>query len=110
MGCHHPQRLLSYTRVCVLLCVKDVGASVSCPAQCVTTYPDPDPSPRAPSHHRSQSLMVLPPPGLHSRVSFERLRGSFAAGCPPSKNIHETREGGLPVCDVLDGNLVFEII
>lgn len=86
---------------------------ISCPAQCVTTHPDPDPSLRAPSHHQSQSLMVLPPPGLHCRVSFERLRGLFAVGCPPSKNLHETqkrRRGWLPVCKMLLSSLNWIVI
>lgn len=82
-----------YTSVRMLymcVCVKQWESRVSRPAQCVTSYRNPDPSQRTPSRHQSKSLKAPPPPGLHCRVSFERLSGSFAAGCPLSKNMHET--------------------
>lgn len=61
--------------------------------------PDPDPSLRAPSNHQSHSLMVLPPPGLHCRESFERLRGAFAAGYPLSKYMLKTGKGKENGCE-----------
>lgn len=88
--CVYPCIQAGVCHICVR--VKKWDSCFSCPAQCVTTDPDPDPSQRALSHHQSQSLMALPPSGLHCRVSFERLRGSFAAGCPLSKNMHQTGE------------------
>lgn len=88
-----------YTHVRLLyVCVSRNGISVSPALYNVTAYPDPDPSLRTTSHHPSQSLMALPPQGLHCRMSFERLRGSFAAGSPESKTMHETGEKGEEDC------------
>lgn len=45
--------------MCLCVCIKEWDFCVSSLVQCVTTYPDLNPSLRTPSHHSSQSLMAL---------------------------------------------------
>lgn len=93
-----------YKYMCVFvvcMCMEEWDFCVSCPVQCVTAYPDPDPSLRATSHHPSQSLMALSPQGLHGRMSFGGLRGLFAAGMHPVSRCMKWGKGEKDCCHII---------